>query len=326
MLDKVNELLEHKGELIYLCKFGSHLYGTNSEASDLDYKGIFIPYKRNLILGKKCDNIVYSSGNKRERNTNEDIDISLWSIHKFIDLVKIGDTNALDLLFSLTHENCVIYNNGELDTLMYNALKLFNPIKTKSFVNYAINQAKKYGIKTSRLGTLKEVYNYIKDSSLNEEDKVFTLIKNIDNRFHNDSFCFLKEFNEVESLVLCGKVHQGNISVKEFINRITKEYKKYGHRARLAEQNKGIDEKSLSHAIRAIIQLKQLLREGNITFPLKEAQILKDIKYGKYTWKLCEEMIINGLAEVEELQKTSIIKGKTDNKFIDTFILNLYGE
>ena len=72
------------------------------------------------------------------------------------------------------------------------------------------------------------------------------------------------------SLILCGKVHSGHISVYEFLERVEKEYKKYGHRAELAEQNKGIDWKAISHGMRAISQMQMLLQNGQIDYPLKE--------------------------------------------------------
>lgn len=32
-------------------KFGSHLYGTNTENSDMDFKGIYLPTAREIVLG-----------------------------------------------------------------------------------------------------------------------------------------------------------------------------------------------------------------------------------------------------------------------------------
>ena len=32
--------------------FGSHLYGTTNENSDTDLKGVFLPNKRDILLGR----------------------------------------------------------------------------------------------------------------------------------------------------------------------------------------------------------------------------------------------------------------------------------
>lgn len=37
-------------DLIVKMKFGSHLYGTNTEDSDVDYKGVFLPSKKEILL------------------------------------------------------------------------------------------------------------------------------------------------------------------------------------------------------------------------------------------------------------------------------------
>jgi predicted nucleotidyltransferase len=39
--------------IIVKMKFGAHLYGTATSDSDLDYKGIFLPTKEQLLLGAK---------------------------------------------------------------------------------------------------------------------------------------------------------------------------------------------------------------------------------------------------------------------------------
>ena len=41
-----------KMNLIVKMKFGSHLYGTDTENSDVDYKGVFLPSKEDILLGR----------------------------------------------------------------------------------------------------------------------------------------------------------------------------------------------------------------------------------------------------------------------------------
>jgi predicted nucleotidyltransferase len=131
MLEKIKKLLNpHK--LVYLTEFGATLYGMNSPESDVDYKGIFIPYKEDLLLGKKMKSLNFSTGNDKSKNSKEDIDIDVWSLHYFLELLQKGETGAVDLLFSM-NSNSVIFN--ELKTSIYdNIHKLFNPKNTNAFV------------------------------------------------------------------------------------------------------------------------------------------------------------------------------------------------
>lgn len=318
----------HGHELLYLCKFGSHLYGTHSPESDLDYKGIFLPSKESLLLGHKVKSLHYSSGKDNSRNSNEDIDIDLWSLQYFLELISKGETNAIDVLYSITNKNCLVHYDTGLNDLFYNPLKLFDPVNCNAFVGYAIGQAKKYGIKGSRLGVIKQVYEYLEHIRVDDVfyGKLSDYVEEILDKFYDPSFCFMKEINEEEVLVLCGKVHLFSISLDEFYNRVKREYEKYGDRTKKAEQNEGVDWKAISHAVRCLVQMEELLTEGKISYPLKDAQYLLDIKQGKYDFCWVEELIKNRLEYVDSLQSTTNVKGYVDRELIEDVILDLYGE
>ena len=86
-------------ELLYLCEFGSHLYGTDTPDSDIDYKGVFLPSKKEMLLGNKCKSLHYSSGKNDDRNTKEDVDVDLWSLQYFFFFFFKEERNAIKLLF-----------------------------------------------------------------------------------------------------------------------------------------------------------------------------------------------------------------------------------
>jgi len=137
-----------------------------------------------------------------------------------------------------------------------------------------------------------------------------------------------KEPNKVLSLVLCGKVHQGNIGILEFVKRVEKEYTKYGKRAEEAENNKGIDWKALSHAVRALTQMKQLIETGKIQYPLSNAKYILSIKLGKKPYKEVEKLIYNGIEDVDRMLKNPnlIVKNTKNKNIIKNIILEAYNE
>ena len=55
-------------DIVVKMKFGSHLYGTATPKSDIDYKGVYLPSREEILLGKipKCHS--YSSGNDMSKN------------------------------------------------------------------------------------------------------------------------------------------------------------------------------------------------------------------------------------------------------------------
>ena len=55
-------------------KFGAHLYGTANSDSDIDYKGIFMPSKDEVLLGRIPKSHSHSTGKDESKNTKNDID------------------------------------------------------------------------------------------------------------------------------------------------------------------------------------------------------------------------------------------------------------
>lgn len=332
--EAVKEKCEKEGvELLYLSKFGSHLYGTDTEDSDDDYKGIFLPSMEQCVLGEMPKNMNWSTGDGDSRNTSEDVDVSLWSLQYFMKLVAQGETNALDLLYSFTYEDMIIYSHTSLFLLFQNRhQELFNIKDCKSFVGYAIGQAKKYGMKGSRLGVIKKISELtdelIVDIDINDLDniKLSHFMDYILEKCHEPSFCFKKEIGGIPSLVICGKVHQDNIDFMEFKDRIDNEYKKYGDRAKKAEQNEGIDWKAISHAKRAIVQMDMLIEEGKIEYPLRDSKRLLDIKQGKVDFKTISKEISEDIERISDKMKSEDFIGfhKKNKNLIKDFIIEFY--
>lgn len=334
IIKKVKKLVEPH-ELIYLTEFGSTLYGLNSESSDLDLKGIFLPTKESLLVGETTKSFKYSSGDDKSKNSSDDVDIQLFSLHYFLQMLQKGETGAIDLLFSMNKankNNCIKYMYSPLYyDLFLKRDKFINPKNTKAYYGYAMGQAKKYGLKGTRVGIIKSVKDYLIDNGLDclgesqqKRIKLSYCINDIDKKFHDDSYCFQKDSNGVNSLVLCGRVHQETISIKEFATRINDDWKKYGERAKLAMKNEGLDFKALSHACRCCVQMEELLETGCIVFPLKDKEMLKDIKYGKYTWPDIEKILLSYLDRVAIACNNCKLDWEYDHKTVKNFILSFY--
>lgn len=312
--------------LLYLVKFGSHLYGTNSPKSDTDYKGLFLPSKQQCYLNNIKKSFNYSTGDGYSRNNVEDVDIQLWSLQYFIKLVSAGETNALDLLYSHTYQEMILYSVNKMSDVFNNHNKLFSSKDCNAYIGYAIGQAKKYGIKGSRLGVLKKLVKFLNSIPVDmDNDKLITLIPAILTECYDDSYCFSKELNGVLGIIVCGKVHQSTIKIVDFKARILNDYLKYGERAEKAEKSEGIDWKALSHAVRAINQMVELLNYGKIQYPLNTAPILKKIKNGEFTFPAVEQIIIDGLKEVDILLVNTPHQFNIKNQqFIDNLLLSFY--
>ncbi|MFP7169232.1 DNA polymerase beta superfamily protein [Terribacillus halophilus] len=83
---------------IILAPTGSYAYGTNTEDSDKDFKGICIP-PASYFLGLDSFNEYNSSGGKNFKNTKDDIDINIIHITKFVKDAMAGVPNNIEILF-----------------------------------------------------------------------------------------------------------------------------------------------------------------------------------------------------------------------------------
>lgn len=310
IINQVTKLCEdNNATLVYLTVFGSELYGTQREGkSDTDIKGIFIPNIDSLITKTSKDSITFTTGNNDSKNTNEDIDIDLWSIQKFLnELLPCGDVGAMDVLFSLSNLSTILYMHPCVANIFTNPTKYFHANASHNGCTYAVNQAKKYGLKGTRLGILKNIRNHIQEleknspyESMNSKDvKLYLFVESIIENCYHEKYCFKDE--EKGGLCILGKYHMYTISFKEFKHRINKEYETFGQRAIAAEQNNGIDYKALSHAVRALTQLKEFYTIGSVKFPLYNKDYLKEIKEGKYDWNKLNDVISYMVKDIENL-------------------------
>lgn len=347
-LNALKYMVEKNGhKLLYLTKFGSHLYGTNSETSDEDYKGLFLPSRESCLLGTAPKCFDFNTKTDRDtKNTSEDEDVQLWSLQYFLNLLGQGETNAIDLLYSYSYQDMVVYNDAKYSFLtgyrgyvfqeplfgylFKNHKKLFSVKNTKSFVGYAIGQARKYGVKGSRLGVVKKIVEFLQNLPNGEFGKL--RLSNISPKLleacGDPSYCFVKMVDAKptpkETLFVNGSQHHLDITIEEFFCRMEREYQTYGERAKQAESNEGLDYKALSHAVRAIRQMEYLLKDGKIVYPLACAEELKAVKQGKLTWKEIEKLITDGLENVDNLQSHLPSEHELDVDFVRTFILNCY--
>lgn len=320
-----NQITPHK--LLYLSKSGSTLYGTDSENSDVDYKGILLPDRDFVLTGKSINTYTYSSGKNDSKNSKDDIDVQIYSLPYFLKLLAQGETGAVDLLFSINSPKNHIAKDSAVDSLYKNRSRLFNPKRTKAFVGYAIGQAKRYSLKGKRLDTIKNVYGYLQNNSLeNSEERLKNILEKINNKFYDKTYCFLTKSNNILSLSLCGTIHQETITIKEFYSRVKKHYDQYGDRSRKAMEEKGIDRKAISHGIRCCLEIQEILETGDLVFPLREANFIKNIKYGKHDLEYLNDLIQKHVDLVDNALDSCSLDWQADQNFIDDFILDYYRE
>jgi len=255
---------KYKCKVLYVTLSGSKLYGTDTPNSDMDFKGIFMPTKEQVLLKQDIEHYVRDTNNTKEKNTKDDIDFSLHSLYKFFNLLEKSETGSIDVLFSMFREDTIIYQDKDFINLMKENYKHFLNKNMSAFIGYALGQSKKFGVKGARYD---ELDNFVKTlNHFSEEEKLmklsyfFEYFKEITKGYNYIKFTEApgpkRESQNLETYIsVLGKLFHGNVTLGYFLERIIKLYDQFGNRvittAKSADRNKGLVEelKSLKKII-----------------------------------------------------------------------------
>ncbi len=297
--------------------FGSHLYGLNTAESDTDYKAIYIPTAREIVLGTAKKNITTSTGPTAGKNQAGDIDMETVSLAEFVKLACQGQTMAIDMLHT-TSKFTEFRDPAVWDFLVRNR-KRFYCTNMSAFMGYVKKQAAKYSIKASRLASLETLIavSELYSDAFSDEFSLLTIAS----KLPVDEFCYWED----GFYVVNKSKNQSCISVEELRSRVQKQYDNYGARAQQAKENKGIDWKAVSHALRAGYQLRDIFRDGDFEYPLAETEFILAVKTGQLDYTTQVAPVLEALVEeVDLLSQDSDLPAKVDTAFWDTFVYSIY--
>ncbi len=309
--------------LVVEMKFGSTVYGTTVPESDVDYKRVFLPSGRDIVMCDAKDQI--GGQNKKakgQRNAPGAIDKESWSLKKYLRLLGEGQTNAFDMLF--TPEHHYVQSSYTWRELMKNRDRLIHK-GIEGFLGYCKAQAEKYSLKGERVLAVQKAYNIL--SAFNQSDKLHDdLAKEVVYGVSNLRYVSIDtQWNPAigradQFLMICGKKVNFHNKVRLATELALKIIGDYGDRAHKAADADGMDTKAFYHAVRTAFEAEELLLTGNITFPRPEAPLLLDIRNGKVSYAEVCSIIEAKTIDVNAAVLKSTLPEKLDYKFIEAFI------
>lgn len=312
--------------------FGSHLYGTSTPASDLDYKSIFIPDARSILLQRAPEGRSTQRPKMTgEKNVAGDIDEEAFSLQKFLKLASEGQTVAMDVLFAPEWAH-IDPPSEEWKEIERNRHRLLTK-KSASFIGYAKAQSAKYGIRGSRVAASRAALNLLK-SAMDAQPAGAKL-----ELFWQEIEAMVASTEHMSILVdttphgqvvrlweVCNRKMPFTASIKNAHDIMQRLVDEYGKRALMAETNQGVDWKALSHAVRVGEQAIELLTSGHITFPLTNAGHILEIKTGQRQYQSIAEEIESLLERVEAAAATSLLPDQPDYQWIDDFVVSTHAK
>jgi hypothetical protein len=317
---------------IVTIKFGSHLYGTTTPASDLDFKSVYIPDADDILLQRVRDSVNTARAKaEKEKNLPGEVEEESYSLQRYLGLLAEGQTVALDMFFapewSMTHEP-----SPEWREIIRNRDRLLTR-RSAAFVGYCRQQANKYGIKGSRVAAARAALGLL--ASLVDEHGSAPKLREYEGLVRD-------EIEGVEHMVItditlgngtvvrhwdvCGRKLPFTSSIKNARDIVQRLVDEYGQRALQAESQQGIDWKALSHAVRVGTQAIEFLRTAHVTFPLPNAAHILDIKLGRLAYQEVSQEIEGLLQRVEAESLISPLPEAPDRAWIDLFVARAYGD
>ena len=316
---------------IFKTIFGSQLYGTATPESDSDFKGVFVPDVDSLLLQQapKCLHENTKQGNAG-KNTKDDVDFESYSLHYFLEMDCKGETATIDMLHA-PMEYWITYDIHWL--YLHNSRSMFYTKNMSAFLGYCKTQAAKYGVKGSRMAAAGEAIKFLhSEIFLRGFSAPITKISDVWDKLPEGEH-LIKSTTETPNKnqdsrcwEVCNRKIMGDTKLPYALEMMKKFYDSYGERAKMAEENKGIDWKAISHAFRAGLQLKEIYETGDLVFPLRDAEFLMNLKMGVPHYKddRVGEALEQLIAEVEQLAAASKYPEKVDRTYWDKYLLEVY--
>jgi len=312
----VNRIQDDGGTIMMITAFGSHLYGTNTPESDSDFMIVYLPDLRKAAAGAKAKSYRAGTNLSNTKNTSGDIDVQGVDIREVIKKFTKGEIVAIDLMFAHTNKKTLIYLHDRFNEFLrkyiYNS-GVIRPYGVAGVVGYINQQAQKYGIKGTRLGQVIRLRDFVA-AKFDRDWKVAEVIealqhqpKILDGEYIKlTTVAVTKPGGVIEddiALDILGKKALPTSTVGQLLDMLNKHIDKYGHRARQAMNNEGIDWKAISHAFRAIHEYNQLVRTGMVTFPFSHelSDKLIELKKGMRDFNEVQDELSKALESVKSV-------------------------
>jgi len=299
---------------IFLCVHGSNAYGSNTEESDIDLRGIAIPPK----------DYFFGFVKNFEQATFESNDITIFGLRKFFQLAAAGNPNVLELLFVDKGE--IIKTSKYAEILIENRGLFLSKKIRYSMEGYAHAQLKRLKGHYERFKNPITEKPKREDFGLKENPEIKgDQFKAFDSMIRKKLDQWNLGFEDIDNAAI--------IRIKEDVNDLMNEiagasiYLEKENLWKHAAVSLGADfnfikiiqkEKEYKLKVREYEQYQDWLKNRNPKRAALEAKCLYDTKHASHLYRLysqCEEILTTGTLKLKNPIRSNMMKDIRNGKW-----------
>lgn len=301
--------------IILLGLGGSYAYGTNTESSDIDIRGIATNKARDILIGKDFEQVV-----------DIKTDTTIYSFDKIVKLLCSANPNVVEILGLKPEHYFLLTDAGK--KLLDNRQLFLSKRAVHSFGGYAASQLRRLenftARNTSQSQLEKHILKSIEHASVDFKSRYFDMPEDSIKLYIDKS-----PRDDYDTEIFCDvtlkhyplRDHKGMLND---MGTIIRQYAKMGKRNSKAFQKNKIAKHSM-HLVRLYLMAFDILEKGEInTYREKDHDFLMDIRNGKYLddnqqpTKEFYEIVDELEAKLDKLKDTTDLPDTPDmNKVMD---------
>ena len=264
----------HLGKNIILLGLGgSHAYGTNTDESDLDVRGVALNSKEEILTNQNFDQFV-----------NTETDTTVYSFNKIISLLSRCNPNTIEILGLKPEHYLYLSPAGQL--LLDNKKLFLSKLAIQSFGGYASQQLRRLDNKSVRTVEQEKqeqhILRSIENAAYDFKNRYFEFDDDCIRLYIDHSY---REEYDSEIFMDINLTHYPLRDYKGIcaeMQNIIRDYSKIGKRNQNAITRNKLG-KHMMHLIRLYLMCLDILeREEIVTYREKEHDLLMSIRNGEW--------------------------------------------